>query len=137
MNKTMIKLLMVAVLAAVMAMPQETMAKKINYLGHLYKGKVNKDKIPEGQGKIKIKNLEIKGIFNDCTVTNAIVIVDRSVEGPHNCRFDGTIIYDASDNITLKAGGVFTTRYLEGVWYGIENINSGACLYENHKKQYM
>lgn len=110
-KKTYWGLLMAAMFVAVMALPQEASAKKIEYLGHAYNGKVNKQKIPEGLGKLTVKNLIIEGTFADRTVTDAIVKVDDGT--PLNNTFKGTVTYDESDKIRLKAGGTFTRWYLE------------------------
>lgn len=115
MKKLNFLLTMVALLFA-MSMTQNVMAKKKIYLGHEYKGKLNKQKRPEGQGTINVGDLLIRGIFNDRSVTDAEVIIADHIEGPHNCRFNGTITYDESNNIVLKADGIFSTRYLEGRW---------------------
>ncbi len=119
MKKSIIYLL-VAVLAAFMAMPQEAMAKKY-YLGHLYKGEMKK-KIPNGQGIMNVGGLLIEGIFDGQSVTNAKVeVVRMKSEDPKNCMFRGTITYDESDNIVLKAGGVFAVDYLVEPEIGFRN----------------
>ena len=109
-NNIFFKLLTPIVLVAVMALPQEASAKKIEYLGHSYNGKVNKQKIPEGLGKLTVKNLIIEGTFADRTVTDAIVKVDDGT--PLHNTFKGTVTYDESDKIRLKAGGTFTRWYI-------------------------
>lgn len=112
--------LLVAVLTAFMAMPQEAMAKKY-YLGHLYKGEMKK-KIPNGQGIMNVGGLLIEGIFDGQSATNAKVeVVRMSIEDPKNCMFSGTITYDESDNIVLKAGGVFSVKYLVEPEIGFRN----------------
>ena len=114
MKKLHFLLTMIALLFP-MSMTQSAMAKKIIYLGHEYNGKVNKQKIPEGQGTINVGDLLISGIFNDRSVTDAEVISGHP-DMPHNCRFNGTVTYDESNNIVLKADGIFSTRYLQGKW---------------------
>lgn len=123
MNKKTINLLMVAVLAAVMAMPHEAIAKrkKVQYLGHYYKGEVNKQKLPEGQGEMNIGGLLISGIFNGNSATNAEVCTSNY----GNCKFRGTITFDESNNITLKSGGLFITEYYvykESLHYATDEV---------------
>ena len=54
----------IAILCVMIGTPQGVMAKKIVYLGHQYKGDINKEKVPEGEGEIEINGLTIKGMFN-------------------------------------------------------------------------
>ena len=100
--------------STLMTLPQQAMAKekKVKYLGHYYNGEVNKKKIPEGHGVMNIGGLLIEGIFDDHSATDAEV----NIWDFHNCQFKGNITYDSSNNITLKAGGVFTTEYYEETW---------------------
>lgn len=87
---------------------QSMMAKKLVYLGHNYDGKV-KNKVPEGEGEIFVGNLKILGTFSANTVTNASVSwYDQTIP---NVMFLGTVIFDESNDITLKAGGMFKTFY--------------------------
>ncbi len=104
-KKTYWRLLMAAMFVAVMALPQEASAKKIEYLGHAYNGKVNKQNIPEGYGCLRIFDVQIIGTFADRTVTDAFVRIDPNTENSHDCVFEGIVTYDESNNITLKAGG--------------------------------
>lgn len=113
MKINLFRLLMTTMLIGLMTLPQETSAKKIEYLGHIYNGKVNSQKIPEGYGELRIKDVVISGTFADRTVTDAVVAIDNKVEGAHCCKFNGTVKYDESDNITLKAGGKLTIKYAE------------------------
>ena len=132
-----------------MFIPQNAVAKhkKIMYLGHQYDGKINKENIPSGRGKIKIGELTIRGDFNSNTVNNAIVYkevvkrvqfrdpvhcVDDYVQ-VHNREYWGTVTFDNSNNITLKKNGTIKTYvYKEHAgdipwaahnWPGYEFIN--------------
>lgn len=110
MNNIFLKLLTPIVLVAVMAMPQEVVAKIKNtkYLGHQYYGEVNNQKIPEGEGQITINDLVIKGIFAGQMVTDATI---EKAMGSNKRVFKGAVTFDESDKITMKAGGVMTTPY--------------------------
>ena len=59
-----------------LGMSQSVMAKKITYLGHYYNGKVNKQKIPEGEGGILIADVAVSGTFNANNITNAKIEED-------------------------------------------------------------
>ncbi len=109
-TKKYITLLAAVLFSTMLTVPQDTAAKKIEYLGHTYNGKVNKQKIPEGLGELTVKGLTIEGTFADRTVTDAIVKIKDGT--PLNNTFNGTITYDESDKIRLKAGGSFTRWYI-------------------------
>lgn len=127
MSKKTIKLLFAALLVVVMVMPHEAVAKKVTYLGHYYNGKLNKNKVPEGKGEMNVGGLVITGVFDDRVVTDAVVRIMDEIEGPHNCRFCGTVNYDESEYITLNAGGLFFTRYYNNRW-GSETVISNSDL---------
>lgn len=114
-NNIFFKLLTPIVLVAVMALPQEASAKKIEYLGHAYNGKVNKQGVPEGKGIMIINDLEVRGVFADRTVTDASVhyLVQQGKYWGGDSNFTGTVIFDESDKITLKAGGKLNIKYYE------------------------
>lgn len=99
-------LVMLAIMMAAMVMPQGAVAKdkKVKYLGHYYQGAVDNNKVPAGNGSMIIHGLQIDGIFDGQTVTNASV-------GTKTTNFSGTVTYDESDNIVLKAGGTISTEY--------------------------
>lgn len=130
MSKKTIKLLFAALLVVVMVMPHEAVAKKVTYLGHYYNGKLNKNKVPEGKGEMNVGGLVIAGVFDDRVVTDAVVRIMDEIEGPHNCRFCGTVNYDESENITLNAGGLFFTRYYNNRW-GSETVISNSDLMDD------
>ena len=81
--------------------------KKVDYLGHKYKGQVNADKIPDGKGNITIGDFYIAGYFEGSTVSGATV----SKTYGDGADFLGTIQFDASNQIELKAGGVYIIPY--------------------------
>ena len=81
--------------------------KKVDYLGHKYKGQVNADKIPDGKGYITIGDFYIGGSFEGSTVSEAKVSLNHG----DGTRFLGTIKFDESNNIELKAGGVYVVYY--------------------------
>lgn len=99
-------------LLAMMAMPQETVAKdkKVKYLGHNYQGAVDNNKAPAGNGTMNVNGLLIEGIFDTHSATDAEVW-RTSYLGNSTTKFNGTITYDDSEYITLKAGGIITTTY--------------------------
>ena len=106
MNKRFLLLLISLILAV--GMPESVMAKKVNYLGHEYKGEVNKNKIPTGIGQINVNGLIIQGTFDGQTVKDAKAHVWKD---GYSTTYGGTITYDESDNVTLKAGGIISTSY--------------------------
>jgi len=116
-NNIFLKLLTSIVLVAVTTMPQETAAKKIEYLGHAYNGKVNKQGVPEGKGLMIINDLQVRGVFADRTVTDAsvhyLVQQGKYTYWGENSNFTGTVIFDESDKITLKAGGKLNIKYYD------------------------
>ena len=82
------------------------MAKKIEYLGHYYNGKVNKQKIPEGEGGILIADVAVFGTFNANNITNVKIETDW-------IKISGAISFDESDRIMVKAGSnISSTVYL-------------------------
>lgn len=81
--------------------------KKVDYLGHKYKGQVNADKIPDGKGYITIGDFYIAGSFEGSTVSEATV----SKTHGDGADFLGTIKFDTSNQIELKAGGVYVIPY--------------------------
>ena len=93
-------------------MPENVLAKgkKVKYLGHNYEGMVDKSKVPSGEGAINVSGLIIEGIFNATTITDAEVHRTTYL-GPSTTTFKGTITFDESDKITLKAGGTISTKY--------------------------
>ncbi len=100
MNKKIL-LLSVTVLFLTFGMTQSVMAKKIVYMGHEYNGKVNKQKIPEGEGKIQIGELSIEGIFKGNVITDASFSTTW-------LSYKGNVTFDESSNFTLKEGGIIT-----------------------------
>lgn len=109
-KKSILMLVMTLIMA--LGMSQSVMAKekKVKYLGHNYKGEVNDQKVPAGKGAMNVNGLMIEGDFSDHSVTNAEVWRTTSM-GTSNTTFSGTITYDESENIVLKAGGVISTKY--------------------------
>ena len=82
------------------------MAKKIEYLGHYYNGKVNKQKNPEGEGGILIADVAVFGTFNANNITNVKIETDW-------IKISGAISFDESDRIMVKAGSnISSTVYL-------------------------
>ena len=107
MNKRFLLTIITAlVMSFVMMSSVMAKEKKVNYLGHEYKGEVNDQKIPAGKGRMIINGLRIVGEFDDHSVKDAKVALWDG-----NSVFTGKITYDESDNITLKAGGVISTMY--------------------------
>ena len=105
MNKKTIILSFVALIIA-LGMSQSVMAKKITYLGHYYNGKVNKQKIPEGEGGIAIADVAVFGTFSANNITNVKIETDW-------INISGAISFDESDRITVKAGSnISSTVYL-------------------------
>lgn len=105
-------LAMFAIMMAAVVIPQDAVAKdkKVKYLGHQYNGAVDNNKVPAGNGVMNVGGLIIEGTFDDHSATDACV--ERTPYlGTQTTRFDGTVTYDESDNIVLKAGGIITTEY--------------------------
>lgn len=104
-----------AVIFAAMAMPQNAVAKekKVKYLGHKYRGEVNKEKVPLGKGVINIGGLIIEGNFNSNLVTNAQVYKSDYVK-VKNREYFGEVAFDESNNITLKSNGKIVTTTTDG-----------------------
>jgi len=97
-------LLMITTTAIMLlGMSQNVMAKKITYLGHYYNGKVNKQKIPEGEGDIAIADVAILGTFNANNITHAKIEEDW-------IKISGAISFDESDRITVKAGSIISSN---------------------------
>ncbi len=111
MNKNCFILTVTALFIA-LGMSQSLMAKKVKYLGHNYKGEVNEQKVPAGKGVMNVNGLMIEGDFSDRSVSNAEVWRTEYL-GTSNTSFSGTITYDESENIVLKAGGVISTKYYQ------------------------
>ena len=105
-----------------LGMSQSVMAKKITYLGHYYNGKVNKQKIPEGEGGILIADVAVSGTFNANNITNAKIEEDW-------IKISGEISFDESDRITVKAGSyISSTVYLSSTTKSIrteEDLKKG------------
>ena len=117
-----------------LGMSQGVMAKekKVKYLGHNYKGEVNDKKVPAGKGIMNVNGLMIEGVFSDHSVSNANVW-RTEVLGTSNTTFSGTITYDESENIVLKAGGVISTKY----YYSKDiRVNDGVYINEDKKPDY-
>ena len=126
-KQTIIFILSVAFTA--MSIQQNAVARKVMYLGHQYKGHVNKEKVPFGMGKINIGGLIIEGDFKLNSVSNAKVYIESVVVGDfgtsqnlgstihyqdkidvHNREFTGSVTFDESNNITLKSNGILKTH---------------------------
>ena len=124
MNKKTIIMSFVALFMA-LGMSQSVMAKekKVKYLGHYYRGEVNDKKVPAGKGIMNVNGLMIKGDFSDHSVSNAKVWRIEYL-GTANTEFSGTITYDESDNIVLKAGGVLSTKYYKLRYKGSSSLQS-------------
>lgn len=107
-KKTVIAIL--AVVFAAMVMPQNAVAKekKVKFLGHEFRGEVDKDKIPCGKGVMNIGGLIIEGVFDSESATEAEVYKSGYVNVP-NRKFVGSILYDQTNNITLKSNGTMIT----------------------------
>lgn len=101
-----------------MVAPQNVVAKekKIKYLGHTYKGSVDSKKAPYGNGVMNVEGLLIEGIFDSNSATDAEVCKVKFQEGTQLATFYGTITFDESENITLKAGGKMVTYYYPRDW---------------------
>ena len=109
-------------IVTVMAMPQnlEAKDKKVKYLGHNYQGAVDNNKVPAGNGTMNVNGLLIEGIFDGHSATDAEVW-RTSYLGTSTTSFKGTITYDESENITLKAGGTISTSYYYGKFGNHDN----------------
>lgn len=123
MKKSFVLLSMLA-LGITMGIPQcafaqtnENKVKKVKYLGHKYKGQVNKKKIPEGEGVIDFPGYRVYGTFNENNITNAKCYIDA------NCLFQGNIVFDESDHFTLKSGGVVDCHFF--IWNGFHVEEDG------------
>lgn len=98
------------VLCLAVLTPQHVMAqnkiKSVKYLNHKYKGEVNNNKTPDGEGELEMFGVKglVKGFFQGNYVKNATIDGGR-------LKFTGDLTYDESDNITLKAGGTFIYYY--------------------------
>ncbi|UKK48253.1 hypothetical protein L6475_13775 [Prevotella sp. E9-3] len=105
-------LMLVMTLIMALGMSQSVMAKekKVKYLGHNYRGEVNDQKVPAGKGVMNVHGLMIEGDFSDHSVSN-VEVWRTTYMGTSNTTFSGTITYDESENIVLKAGGVISTKY--------------------------
>ena len=128
MNKNCFILTVTALFIA-LGMSQSVMAKKIEYLGHYYNGKVNKQKIPEGEGGIAIGNVAVFGTFNANNITNAKIEEDW-------IKISGAISFDESDRITVKAGSnISSTVYLSSTIKYItdeDNLKKKSMLVVSH-----
>lgn len=118
------KVLLLMPLFLVFCITQNVVAKKVIYLGHEYKGDVDKDKRPSGEGVMNVGGLIIEGIFHPHTVTMASVKITSDL-GKQRTRFSGTVTYNESNNIVLKAGGTITTEYFES-W---DDVGKGNAKY--------
>ena len=117
MNK---RFLLISVTSLVLAfvMTQSVMAKKIMYKHHQYSGKLSKENIPQGKGEIDISGIVIKGMFDGTSISGASFERDW-------LRYDGEITFNESNRITLKAGGILTKYYYEGIRiYDEKNVSS-------------
>ncbi len=104
---------MLVMIITVLTMPQniEAKEKKVVYLGHQYKGEVDQNKVPAGNGTININGLCISGIFEGSTVTDAKVT--KTQETAIDALFSGKVKFDETNNITLGKGGILSCRYLQ------------------------
>lgn len=103
----------VAVFICTMLVPQTIVAKekKVKYLGHTYKGSVDSNNTPNGNGVMNVGGVLIEGIFDSNSATEAEVCKVKYQEESQLAVFYGTITFDESENITLKAGGKMVTYY--------------------------
>ena len=106
MNKNFFIMTVTALILA-LGMSQSMMAKKVLYMGHEYDGKVNKEKIPEGNGKIQIGELSISGNFNGSVITDASFNTTW-------LSYKGDVIFYNNNTITLKDGGTITLNIYNG-----------------------
>lgn len=100
--------------------------KKVEYLGYKYKGQVNADKIPDGEGQITIGNLIINGFFNGTTVS------DAKVTNENGTRFEGNISFDANNQIELKSGGVYVVYY-RNIYHTKDRLETRDTLSQDRK----
>lgn len=114
---------MMFVLVLFFGMSQGAMAKKVTYLGHQYKGDVNKEKVPYGEGMIFIDGRKIVGLFNGNTVTQATIACS-------DIKFEGEVTFNETNNITLKAGGKLTKYYYTGDQLKPSKFNPNASTKE-------
>lgn len=122
MSKRTILLAMTA-LFLLIGLSQSVMAKKVVYLGHQYKGKVNNEDVPEGKGEINIDGVIINGIFNGSTITNA-------THETSWLKYEGEVTFYDSNKITFKKGGLFTRYYYNSDDVRGVDIKTGrGCVY--------
>ena len=121
MNKQAI-IAVLATLFFAICMPNSTMAKKIMYKHHQYKGAVNKENIPQGKGVIEISGFVIKGMFDGTSISNA------SFQKDH-LYYQGGITFNESNSITLKAGGKLTRYYYEGIGIYTSSVEKELYVY--------
>jgi hypothetical protein len=81
--------------------------KKITYFGHEYKGEVV-DNAPKGHGTMVFNGFTIEGTFSGNEVTDAHITV-----GDFEVGYEGTLTYNESQKVILKAGGTLTTDVYE------------------------
>lgn len=117
-KKTFIAIL--AVVFAVMAMPQNAVAKekKVTYLGHEYQGEVDENNNPCGKGVMNVGGLIIEGFFDPNSAKEALVYKHDYINNPKT-KYQGTVLFDESDGITLAAGGT----YLFFIYYKVNSDN--------------
>lgn len=126
MNKKTIILSFVALIIA-LGMSQSVMAKKIEYLGYQYNGKINKENIPEGKGTItmtvpnlinsgEMSEFAISGIFNGPIITNAYFSTTW-------LSYKGELEIKEGTSFVLKKGGVITTNAYSFRGYGETSID--------------
>ena len=98
-------ILLLAVITPQYVMAQNTI-KSVKYLKHKYKGEVNSNKIPDGEGTLDMFDVKglIKGFFKGNYVEDATIDVGR-------IKYTGNLTFDESNEITLKAGGTVTYFY--------------------------
>lgn len=98
-------ILLLVVITTPNAMAQNKI-KSIKYMNHKYKGVVNSNKIPDGEGELEMFGVKglIRGLFRGNYVENATINAGRIV-------YSGSLTFDESNNITLKAGGTFLYYY--------------------------
>lgn len=82
-------------------------AKVIDYLGHQYDGIVV-NKAPQGYGTMIFDGFTIEGTFNGNEVTDAHITV-----GDFEVGYEGTLTYNESQKVILKAGGTLTADVYE------------------------
>ena len=82
-------------------------AKVIDYLGHRYDGIVV-NKAPQGYGTMTFDGFTIEGTFNGNKVTDAHITV-----GDFEVGYEGTLTYNESQKVILKADGTLTADVYE------------------------